>query len=59
MHQKKAVSVLNASKLCSFLREHIDVQDVAYQSALKDMESQNWIGKAIINSKAKGANDSW
>lgn len=46
---------IDASTLCSFLREYIDERDVAYQSALKDMESQNWIGKANYKSESEGS----
>lgn len=38
---------IDASTLCSFFREHVEEQDTAFENALKDLDNQNWVSRAI------------
>ena len=38
---------IDASTLCSFFREHVEEQDTAFESALKDLDNQNWVSRGI------------
>lgn len=41
--------------LCDFFTEHVEEQDNAFRSALNDLASRDWVSKAIINLRSKGA----